>query len=230
MWQVYCADYLLAKDLLMSLTDHPKTGHPCHTPKAHDDKLPEDITIEIKRSRCFKEADFEGTCNKGQKGCFVDHDEDKDNWYAELSGYVDMGDGRLKVWAQLTHGFSVVHAAQAAAEVAKLCYEECKEPGTTHCYCRDITHSLPGGDDVNRAVECCLCKTCMPTFAFEGEPDAPTPPGIQAIIDAAREQVTPTEVFNVEALAKFEGVEMTEGDDGTCPCGERFDVPHHHDS
>lgn len=201
---------------------HPRTGHPCRTPKDSDiGPLPEDITIEIKRSRCFMEADIDGTCNKGTKGCFVDHVEDKDNWYAELSGYVNMGDGRLKVWAQLTHGNSVVSAAQAAAEVAKLCYEQCKEVGVPHCYCRDVTHSLPGDEDVTRAVQCCVCETLMPSFAFEGEPDAPPPRAMADLFQSIESaQLTPPTMASLDP---------TEGDE-TCPCGERYDVEHHHDS
>lgn len=207
-------------------TTHPRTGHPCRTPKDNVGPLPEDITIEIKRSRCFMEADIEGSCNKGTKGCFVDHVEDKDNWYAELSGIVEIGkgEGRFKVWAQLTHGNSVVSAAQAAAEVAKLCYEQCKEPGIPHCYCRDVTHSLPNDEDVTRAVQCCVCQTLMPTFAFVGEADPPVSPIAQAIIDSGEYKT-----LHLKDLPT-EGVTLTEGDPDVCPCGERYDVPHHHDS
>jgi hypothetical protein len=190
----------------MNMTEHthPRTGHPCRKPKDSDlGPLPEDITIEIKRSRCFMEAGVEGTCNKGSKGCFVDHadPQEADTWYAELSGYVNMGDGRLKVWAQLTHGYSVADAAKNAAEVAQLCYEQCKEPGVPHCYCRDTTYSQPGAEDVTQVVQCCVCNTCMTAGAFETVDDEfhrpdPTSADVRQMIADA--QPTPPELATVD--------------------------------
>lgn len=139
---------------------HPKTGHDCATRKPPEWPLPnQEVTIRISRDlECMVDTFSSGVCNVGTKSCTLDHDKSNgDIWYAEVSGVIRTN-GKDEPWNCTTHGETIVHAAEMAADLLRIHYEACKTPDAEHCYCRDITWGGVIGDHyVTRAKKCCLC-------------------------------------------------------------------------
>lgn len=150
---------------------HPKTGHECATLKPWSERNswtpPEELVVRVRRGMgCEVDADADTRlrCSSNTPGCWIDHWQENQTWYAYIKGTKE---GEPD-W--LTHGYSMSHALEMAQDLVQMMYEECKGGGG-HCYCRDVTwgdmFSSRAPDDVARGKKCCLCNEECRVTEFE---------------------------------------------------------------
>ena len=145
------------------MVTHPKTGHDHAVKKPPEWPLPNlELNIRIARDHdCDLNPLRSSACSRGTRTCNVKHDDSVNGpiWIAEVSGVIVV-DGKEESWNCMTHGETIVHAAEMAADLLRIHYETCKNPDVDHCYCLDVTWSSFWHCDegsVTRAKKCCLC-------------------------------------------------------------------------
>jgi len=114
---------------------HPKTGHE-YWLREPASKLPDKVLVEVYRST-----------DPGEEG----------TWFAKAYCSTDDGDD----WTHLTHGYSRAQAFFMLYDLMKIVCVECcpeKEPNVPHCYCRDVTFTMPWDiNEVSIWKGCCRC-------------------------------------------------------------------------